>query len=111
CVFFFLQAEDGIRDWSVTGVQTCALPIYLRRHPEIGCRVSHQPSNAILAALEANELDIGVLCPPRRLPRTIRITHNFEDAFTLKIGRASCRERVEMSVVAVSLRKKSDECG
>src|SRR5258706_10715436 len=27
-VFFFFQAEDGIRDWSVTGVQTCALPIY-----------------------------------------------------------------------------------
>src|SRR5262249_58865847 len=27
---FFFQAEDGIRDWSVTGVQTCALPIYLR---------------------------------------------------------------------------------
>src|SRR5262249_59890704 len=27
--FFFFQAEDGIRDWSVTGVQTCALPICL----------------------------------------------------------------------------------
>src|SRR5262249_56951929 len=26
-VVFFFQAEDGIRDWSVTGVQTCALPI------------------------------------------------------------------------------------
>src|SRR5208337_5459159 len=26
--FFFFQAEDGIRDTSVTGVQTCALPIY-----------------------------------------------------------------------------------
>src|SRR5258706_1213808 len=26
-VYFFFQAEDGIRDWSVTGVQTCALPI------------------------------------------------------------------------------------
>src|SRR5438093_7712986 len=25
---FFFQAEDGIRDWSVTGVQTCALPIW-----------------------------------------------------------------------------------
>src|SRR5437016_8709317 len=25
--YFFCQAEDGIRDWSVTGVQTCALPI------------------------------------------------------------------------------------
>src|SRR5262249_57275188 len=29
--FFFFQSEDGIRDWSVTGVQTCALPIYERR--------------------------------------------------------------------------------
>src|SRR6266568_8434327 len=26
--FFFFQAEDGIRDGTVTGVQTCALPIY-----------------------------------------------------------------------------------
>src|SRR5690348_18059678 len=26
--FFFFQAEDGIRDGRVTGVQTCALPIY-----------------------------------------------------------------------------------
>src|SRR3712207_7244711 len=28
CVVFFFQAEDGIRDIGVTGVQTCALPIY-----------------------------------------------------------------------------------
>src|SRR5258706_2366488 len=28
-LFLFFQAEDGIRDWSVTGVQTCALPILL----------------------------------------------------------------------------------
>ena len=28
CVIFFFQAEDGIRDRDVTGVQTCALPIY-----------------------------------------------------------------------------------
>src|SRR2546427_4349475 len=27
--FFFFQAEDGIRDLTVTGVQTCALPIFL----------------------------------------------------------------------------------
>src|SRR5207248_7172226 len=27
-VFFFFQAEDGIRDRTVTGVQTCALPIF-----------------------------------------------------------------------------------
>src|SRR5688500_14709026 len=29
--FFFFQAEDGIRDYKVTGVQTCALPIFLTR--------------------------------------------------------------------------------
>src|SRR2546427_2608498 len=37
--FFFFQAEDGIRDLTVTGVQTCALPISLRRaggHPAGG---------------------------------------------------------------------------
>src|ERR1039457_7578756 len=28
CFFFFFQAEDGIRDYKVTGVQTCALPIW-----------------------------------------------------------------------------------
>src|SRR5256885_15765017 len=34
-VFFFFQAEDGIRDYKVTGVQTCALPIWsLSRPPE-----------------------------------------------------------------------------
>src|SRR2546429_744339 len=36
--FFFFQAEDGIRDVAVTGVQTCALPIYpldvVVDHPE-----------------------------------------------------------------------------
>src|SRR2546426_6862945 len=31
CFFFFFQAEDGIRDYKVTGVQTCALPISLER--------------------------------------------------------------------------------
>src|SRR5262249_10211680 len=36
--FFFSQAEDGIRDWSVTGVQTCALPIYSRGTTAIICR-------------------------------------------------------------------------
>ena len=30
-VVFFFQAEDGIRDYDVTGVQTCALPILEKR--------------------------------------------------------------------------------
>src|SRR3989475_8855147 len=37
CFFFFFQAEDGIRDLTVTGVQTCALPICLVRYGPGGC--------------------------------------------------------------------------
>src|SRR5882762_8860574 len=73
--FFFFQAEDGIRDSSVTGVQTCALPIYLATS-----RRARPPAN------KRNR---------QRVQHPARV-----------IGRASCRERVEISVVAVSLKKK-----
>src|SRR5260221_9014625 len=36
--FFFFQAEDGIRDHCVTGVQTCALPISESAQPRLCCR-------------------------------------------------------------------------
>src|SRR5256884_3166984 len=40
CVFFF-QAEDGIRDVAVTGVQTCALPIsFVERSPDSGAEIA-----------------------------------------------------------------------
>jgi DNA-binding transcriptional LysR family regulator len=55
----------------------------LKRLPEIACRLSHQSDQEILSALESNELDLGVICPPARLPRTIRMTRKFDDAFTL----------------------------
>src|SRR3712207_1934824 len=50
-VFFFFQAEDGIRDIGVTGVQTCALPISERRRerpplpsgPDVGTAPSTFP--------------------------------------------------------------------
>src|SRR2546429_1303514 len=38
--FFFFQAEDGIRDVAVTGVQTCALPICFRMREIFRCRSS-----------------------------------------------------------------------
>src|SRR5437016_6741454 len=43
--FFFFQAEDGIRDWSVTGVQTCALPILTVRRAD-GSVLGELPSVA-----------------------------------------------------------------
>src|SRR3954467_16008494 len=39
-IFFFFQAEDGIRDYRVTGVQTCALPIRLNSSHTIICMPS-----------------------------------------------------------------------
>src|SRR5438046_9394075 len=44
--FFFFQAEDGIRDWSVTGVQTCALPISCARRYVDGLRERRTRSDA-----------------------------------------------------------------
>src|SRR5258708_8138780 len=42
--FFFFQAEDGIRDDLVTGVQTCALPIYGGRLALVGRRRARGPA-------------------------------------------------------------------
>src|SRR5690606_40009809 len=42
----FFQAEDGIRDFHVTGVQTCALPIYTAAHHSI--RVESAGSSALV---------------------------------------------------------------
>src|SRR5437870_8879858 len=41
CFFFFFQAEDGIRDGHVTGVQTCALPICQKPHGAIRAAAAH----------------------------------------------------------------------
>src|SRR5437870_11003823 len=42
--FFFFQAEDGIRDGHVTGVQTCALPILLGEEREISGEAASRAS-------------------------------------------------------------------
>jgi DNA-binding transcriptional LysR family regulator len=72
----------------------------LRRLPGLIYRVGSQPTDQILAALEANEQDIGVVCPPARLPKTLRVTHRFVDAFTLIAPRALLSE-----IQAVKTRK------
>src|SRR5436309_11812209 len=53
-VFFFFQAEDGIRDFHVTGVQTCALPIYEAREeqPHRELRVRQAGAGGLVLALE-----------------------------------------------------------
>src|SRR5690606_40338925 len=55
-VFFFFQAEDGIRDFHVTGVQTCALPISLNIGvlAPLGAVASQETGRAIHFMLESN---------------------------------------------------------
>src|SRR2546422_1764597 len=50
--FFFFQAEDGIRDVAVTGVQTCALPIWRRHRAE---RRTVDPQQAVDGAAVGDE--------------------------------------------------------
>src|SRR5262249_59937077 len=54
---FFFQAEDGIRDWSVTGVQTCALPI-LRHVMWLQRRLLEQELDADRLALRRHSLAV-----------------------------------------------------
>src|SRR6266446_8377795 len=49
--FFFFQAEDGIRDYKVTGVQTCALPIF-------SCARNTDPSSARTKTNESHLLNV-----------------------------------------------------
>jgi DNA-binding transcriptional LysR family regulator len=83
----FAGARKEIRVGVSRSVGLAYLPGFfhanMRRFPEIGYRVSYQPSADIVSALEANGVDLGVLCPPLRMPKTLRVTHRFTDAFTL----------------------------
>src|SRR5439155_19200174 len=96
---FFFQAEDGIRDGHVTGVQTCALPICSgtkRIGNRIGVRIDGTSNTVGGTAAEARNLISG------NLAQGVTILGNnnvLEGNYIGKIGRASCRERVEIWVV------------
>src|SRR5437762_12694385 len=89
--FFFFQAEDGIRDTSVTGVQTCALPICSPRLKSAGMYI----------------YSWGRRASERATPQAKKWCVN-QDNGTKEIGRASCRERVEITVVAGAMKKKKE---
>lgn len=64
----------------------------LRRRPGLQCRVSFQPAADIVRGIEGNEIDLGVITAPRRLPATVRAVHRFNDDFTLIAGDAAATE-------------------
>src|SRR2546426_12658474 len=102
CVFFF-QAEDGIRDYKVTGVQTCALPILSRNMWGAGGPERRRPSGFALSTCQL---------PTRYGSRSRSDTsgrtwgERSPEGEPGEIGRASGRGRGEISVVAGSFKKK-----
>src|SRR5699024_11863072 len=94
--FFFFQAEDGIRDRNVTGVQTCALPISPRAaSPAAAPRA---PVAARGGAAARRRLGMGGLVSAAGTDRAAAL-----GCARLQIGRASCRGRGEMWVLAVAV--------
>src|SRR5260221_9479818 len=87
--FFFFQAEDGIRDHCVTGVQTCALPICRTSCPP-STAATCCPSGAIAKLLNHRDARATV----RLAPAPIGTSTSSRPPFVIQIGRASCRERV-----------------
>src|SRR5256885_11331688 len=89
-VFFFFQAEDGIRDYKVTGVQTCALPISAPvrdAHEVVARRVDLEHEVVARELLRQEEMRARVVELHDRL-------HVVIERARAEIGRASCRERV-----------------
>src|SRR5260370_28491865 len=89
--FFFFQAEDGIRDSSVTGVQTCALPISTGMgHPTAPGRADHRDDEC---RREQRKRPEGTARHQKN--GTGKWRGEKEPAcLQYEIGRASCRERV-----------------
>src|SRR5205823_11686772 len=100
-VSIFFQAEDGIRDKLVTGVQTCALPI-------LWAHERHEGLSAIITLTDRLVTSALALETLPDLPQKSRLHErllNVADGCERKIGRASCRERVEVEGVGVEDRR------
>src|SRR5438034_3038414 len=90
-VFFFFQAEDGIRDHCVTGVQTCALPISRRNEGRAGTERREERLEHARAPLEHVD-EVDARSEERRVGKGVDLG-----------GRRSVKKKKE--------KKESTECG
>src|SRR5436190_3920431 len=101
--FFFFQAEDGIRDHCVTGVQTCALPIYPSRGSGMPFpkTMAWSPRSFSGKAYHFREMDFASgdeACPAGwrsvRPASFVASRRRVTSSSGTEIGRAPCRESV-----------------
>src|SRR5262249_58158933 len=98
------QAEDGIRDWSVTGVQTCALPIFNRNRLNTCSSTITRPKLAAISEgggtikrlTKFNWISSSMIS--KTTSRDVTPTSAGGSNRGPEIGRASCREREEVVV-------------
>src|SRR5690606_39673734 len=100
---FFFQAEDGIRDFHVTGVQTCALPILDTEFSHTMSELFETSVAKRFGSVERRGLrgvgtDKTTRMPVDQLARSVV---NLNSPQAIEIGRASCRERGESDGVDV----------
>src|SRR5262249_58700010 len=105
CVVVFFQAEDGIRYWSVTGVQTCALPISAM--PGAGQPYSLALTPASATSCRQRNAGVRLLdCFTRQQPVRRIVCLGYETIIARpEIGRASCRGGAYVTGGGGTLRK------
>jgi DNA-binding transcriptional LysR family regulator len=83
----FLDQPREIRIGFSRSVSLAHLPGLLhghrRRHPEVKTTVSHLSGSALIEAVASCQLDLGILCPPARLPDSVETTHRIRDRFII----------------------------
>src|SRR2546426_12554190 len=90
---FFFQAEDGIRDYKVTGVQTCALPIYL-----VQSQTHRDAHEERLRQFDARAMDVQEISVIERLQAEItelevaRCVQSSAEPLQVEIGQALVEE-------------------
>src|SRR5579883_2915019 len=92
--FFFFQAEDGIRDFHVTGVQTCALPISVAGLERVTAgRVTFNGRNITgLPSHKICQLGIGQVAEGRQVFPTLSVADNLELGAVSREARAKSAE-------------------
>lgn len=76
---------------------------YKKQFPDHKLQVSHLSSNDLLTGIEQAQFDVGLLCPPPKLPKGLTIVHRFPDNFVIIIPADTNEKAKDMKIKPSSL--------